>query len=71
MVFGVKTTCVVCGVPVTTCVLPALCFEHDPENWREVRDAVARQQSARLNAKPAAEGEEGEHGSQGQETERG
>jgi hypothetical protein len=66
-----KDYCVVCGVPVTTRVSPALCFEHDPGNWLETRDAVARQESARLNAKPAAEGEEGERGSQGQEAERG
>lgn len=31
MVIGVDRRCVSCGVPVRSCVLPAYCFQCDPD----------------------------------------
>jgi hypothetical protein len=53
-----RITCVVCGGPAVRRAPPATCARHDPEHWRPVREYRERQESARLNARPAAEGEE-------------
>jgi hypothetical protein len=64
MVIGTLTRCCVCGHPIQSCVLPAYCFGCDPR-YANLRAAVAaKEESARLNAKPAAEGEGGEDGVQ-------
>lgn len=52
MVIGVDTSCVVCGEPVRSCVLPAYCFNCDP-NYKRLREEIeAKEKSARLNEKP-------------------
>jgi hypothetical protein len=54
---GVNVQCRSCGVWVTSCVLPAYCFMCNPANRVLIERIHEHAESARLNAKPAAEGE--------------